>query len=140
MGWLRADSFANKNELNHFGFNFEYTAVDKLEANKWSLSGLWRIDREDIVSQDDSAKLILNYNAKEVYIVAGSDIESKVKITSNGQTLTEQKGLDIESDSSTVSIKNSRLYKIIKHSSVTNGQIEMTVPKGVRLNAFTFGK
>lgn len=140
LGWSRALNFANSSELNNYGKVFNYNLVNNLEKNKWSLSGQWQIDKEDITSQDDNSKLVLKYNAKEVYLVLGSDNESKLRITSNGQPLQDISGDDIDKSSSTLTVKNSKLYKLIKHNSITDNQIELTVPKGVKLNAFTFGQ
>lgn len=139
LGWSRAVNFANTNELNNYGVNYNYNLVPELQKNNWSISGTWKIDKEDITSQDDNAKLVLNYNAKEVYIVAGSDLNSNVKITSNSKSLEDQKGDDVEKSSSIITINNSKLYKLIKHETITNSQIELIVPKGVKLNVFTFG-
>ncbi len=138
LGWSRSVNFANNDEKNNYETNFNYNQIKELQANQWTLNGNWQINKEDIVSGDDNTTLSLKYQAKEVYIVAGNSSPADIQITQRGQKLSTQKGEDIN-DQSLLKVQADRLYKIIKHNNTTESQIELKVPKGVRLNVFTFG-
>ena len=142
LGWSRSLNFANEAEKNNYNVNYNYNLVNNLKINQWSLNGNWQINKEDIVSESNNSKLILKYKAKEVYIVVGSELPTSINITSQGKQLTNQKGADVTIDASgdsRITVQTNKLYKIIKNDSVVEDQIELIVPKGVKINAFTFG-
>ena len=81
----------------------------------------------------DNSKLKLKFSSKEVYLVMGSDTQTTVKID------TKYKGQDVGADGN-VKVQNYGLYKLVKAPNFQKDDtIELTVPKGVKLNVFTFG-
>jgi cytochrome c biogenesis protein CcdA/thiol-disulfide isomerase/thioredoxin len=137
LGFSRQDKFANRAELvDNQGYNetIPYTgSKDGLASDSWSLEGDWKIENENVVSMSDTSKLTLKFNSKEVYLVMGSDTEQNVQVN------TIYKGQDVGSNG-LVKVQNYGLYKLVKASEFQkDGTLEMTVPRGVKLNVFTFG-
>jgi len=147
LGWSRIDSktFANYSELAEeqaFGVSKDYTSKP-LISNGLGLTGQWVINNENVVSQTDTSKLKLKFNAKNVYLVAGSAIPSTVTIEFNkdGKVVDSSKikGEDIDVNNQFV-IGEDKLYKLVQADNfLDDTELELTVPKGVRLNVFTFG-
>ena len=129
LGWSRQKLFANKSEIKYNEKN-TYTSVNELEKDNWTLNGDWTINDENIVSNSDTSTLKIKYNAKNVYLVAGNPTSSQSK------SLTVK-----SSDGKTESllIEDNKLYTIVQNQDIKTDTIEITVPEGLVLNAFTFG-
>jgi len=144
LGWSRAANFTNSLESKgQENKNFNYTLQTTLKSNNWSLGGGWIQNNQEILSTQDGAVLKLKYSAKEVYIVAGTETAGETKtiqITSKNQQLQASiKGADVDGNGE-IKVSQDRLYKLIKQDGYqVDQEIELTLPKGTRLNAFTFG-
>ena len=136
LGFSRQDKFANRDQLvTNQAYNKvqNYTGTPQLDENYWSLSGDWNIQNENVVSDGDTNKLAFKFNSKEVYLVMGSDTEADVVVK------TQYKGADVDAND-IVKVGQYRLYKLVKAPEFQkNGTLELTVPRGVKLNVFTFG-
>ena len=139
LGWSRSANFANKSEIE-FNQTKKYTAKNDLTQNQWTVDGDWIINNENIVSSGDNSKLILNFGAKEVFIVAGDDQgQGELSLKLNGEIL-DQNSSGQNVNQSKVVINGDKLYKLIKLPQNTQNQtLEITTSKGTRLNVFTFG-
>jgi len=147
LGWSRSNtSFLNLSELNstqNFNKSAKYSSKE-LNSNSWTLSGDWIINNESITANSGDAVLKFKYNAKEVYLVAGNEGNPQsIKITSGGEDLTKLNKTILGSDvnqNSEIKIDSDRMYRLIKLDKFEeNQEIELKVPKGLRLNVFTFG-
>ncbi len=138
LGFSRSEKFTNRAELldnNAYNKPFVYSgsAGKALESDFWTLEGNWTISNENITSADNNAKFKMKYNAKEVYIVMSTDNPSEIKFVGNN------KGEDVN-EQGVIKVSESKLYRIVKASElVKDGEFELVVPKGVSLNALTFG-
>jgi cytochrome c biogenesis protein CcdA/thiol-disulfide isomerase/thioredoxin len=142
LGWSRSSNFANNADLKA-NEKVEYKFVPDLKSSTWSLDGAWTITNEEIISESDTSKLRLKYNANEVYLVMGASQPTPIKMTSTDNDITLKLGVDatkITDKEASLTINDFRLYKLTKSQTFEKDQtIELTIPKGVRLNAFTFG-
>lgn len=122
LGYSRMENFANLNELKKDETN-TYFPKATLASNQWTLGGNWEVKSMDTISQADNANLTINFSAKEVYLVMGSPNEVIVK--ANGQD---------------IKVKDSKLYTVYTGPAfVKNKTLQLTFPKNVTVNAFTFG-
>lgn len=146
LGWSRSEKFANYPELNQnqaFNKSYTYTKTE-LKSNHWGLEGSWTINNENIISNSATSKLRLKFSARNVYLVAGTDSkESKVGVAfyQNGQLIDGAKlrGSDVDSNGQWT-IKEDTLFTIVQADKFYEDlEVELTVPAGVRFNAFTFG-
>lgn len=135
LGYERLESFLNATEmLNDQTVNYSYR---DLRPHAWTLSGPWQVTVEHAVSQSPASQLKLQFTAKEVYLVMGADQAATIKVTVRGGSATP--GVDVDPNSQ-VTVQEYRLYKLVTGPQVTeHGELELTVPAGVKLFAFTFG-
>lgn len=136
LGFSRQDKFANRAELidnQAYSKVQTYSGVADLKSNEWSLTGDWVIENENVVSMSNTNKLKLKFSSKEVYLVMGSDTTADVKVD------TKYKGQDVDANGN-VKVQNYGLYKLVKAPGFQKDDtVELTVPKGVKINVFTFG-
>lgn len=137
LGWSRATTFANRTDTkyNEVG-RYEYKNIS---SNEWTIDGNWQINSENIISQTN-AKLKFNFQSKEVYLVMGSTTPQSLKITLNGKSVDSNNFAGRDANDGTIEVQEYRLYRLIDLSVFNSNQIlELEVPPGVNLNAFTFG-
>lgn len=140
LGYERGDRFANVSEFVA-DKPVSYNLASQLKSNEWSLGGNWQIAASQTTSVTDNAKLRFMFNAKEVYLVMDGTSDKKVSVSLNGTPVSTSnaQGSDVDGNSM-VQLGTARLYKLIKLSEFRKDQLlEITVPKGVTVNAFTFG-
>ena len=140
LGLKRASNFAGSPALGASDSN-TFTAQKTLDRNEWSLGGTWTVGQEKITAGKD-ASLQFNVAAKDVYVVAGSNDGSQqnMKLLVDGTPISQTlfSGSDVKNG--VVTVNQSRLYRLVDFKKfTTNKTIELQVPSGVSLNAFTFG-
>jgi cytochrome c biogenesis protein CcdA/thiol-disulfide isomerase/thioredoxin len=129
LGYDRSARFANEEELVKDGEHV-YTLRDNLNVHEWSIGGTWRIEGERMVASSD-AVLRLRFTAKDVYLVMGAGAAGE---TTTVEVLLDGEGL------APVTIGSHTLYFVVNADGVLEGStVELHVPAGVEMNAFTFG-
>ncbi len=130
LGYSRLENLVNFQEAKG-DEEVDYQYTPELPEDFWSLEGKWTINSEAIVSGGDSV-LRINFTAKNVYLVMGSDAPVDVKISVVGDAANEF--------IKTIKVNDYKLYELVDADSLQNSKVlEIEVPKGVSLNAFTFG-
>ena len=141
----------------YFGFNFadgrnqlgneegfsknrtvDYKLPEQFKQHYFYMDGMWKNNNDGMRLISDSGKIVLNYNAKQVNIVASNN--AILKITYDGVEIPiESRGHDIASDG-TVKIMEPRLYNLIdsKQEGIHKIIIEVKNP-GFEIFTFTFG-
>lgn len=114
------------------------------ELNELNLSGEWDILEEYAKALSAGSRVILNYNAEELFMVASSENTVKVKVTLDGQTLPEEMaGADVvyEDNEAFLYIQEDRLYKVVEgKKGIQNHTITLeSVDAGLKAFTFTFG-
>jgi cytochrome c biogenesis protein CcdA/thiol-disulfide isomerase/thioredoxin len=140
LSYERGQRFANTEQFKQ-DQTVNYTLVDKLHEHEWSLGGNWIIGAKESVASSDSSVLRVNFTAKEVYLVMNGPTDKPVTLKLNGQSvnLRANGGSDVGADGQ-VHLNGARLYRLIKLTQFTKNQVlDITVPKGTTINAFTFG-
>lgn len=94
--------------------------------NTLYLGGTWNIAPQYAEAQKD-ARVHYRFSAKNVYLVASSPSTQSMGVTLDGVKQTP------------VSISTDRLYTLISLPTAGEHELELTVPAGVKLYAFTFG-
>lgn len=119
-----------------YGIN-DYVLPDNRELNTLYLGGVWDLIDESATAMEDGV-IVYKYNAKEVYLVAGSDSEVEVEVWQDGQLVSDAGGEDVQNG--VVRIQKNRLYKLIKNEAAGEHTLELRVKgTGVSFFAFTFG-
>lgn len=97
-------------------------------ANIPYVVGTWFNDKDFMRLESETGKIYLNYDAKNVNIVAGSDEETTVEVWVDG-ALTQ-----------TISVSEERLYEIVSGAEYARHDLELRVSgDGFRMYTFTFG-
>jgi hypothetical protein len=104
----------------------QFEMPSQFSSNKLYLEGQWNIQDEYAESLSDSI-IFFNYNAKNVYLVAGADEDLESSIYLDGVFLKK------------ISIKNEDLYNIVEGNSYSQHILEIKTSKGLKAFAFTFG-
>lgn len=137
LGSRRASNFTNDKPLAAAPVQ-TFTPAATLPVNGWTLGGTWQVDEQQIVSRSD-ALLRFNAAAKDIYLVMGSDQPATVKVLVDGKPVSMQAaGSDVKNGM--LQVGEYRLYRLVSFPAFRDGaQLEIQVPAGVRMNAFTFG-
>lgn len=115
-----------------------FVAKDNLEKNRWTLGGTWEVQSKKIVARGNSV-LRFHIVAKEVYLVMGSSEPEDVTILLNDKPISQANVAGQDVRDSKVNVGAYKLYRLVKYPNFSDGTIELHVPYGVELNAFTFG-
>ncbi len=140
LGYERGSNFANAKDFKADEAT-NYTLVDNLDINEWSLGGSWKIGAMDTLAQGERNTLRITFSAKEVYLVMDGPNGALVSMTVDGKAITKDRngGADV-GEGGRVTLDGARLYKLINLPTFTKGAVlDITIPKGVTINAFTFG-
>jgi len=140
LGYERGANFVNVVEYAP-DESAHYNLVDTLETNEWSLGGDWRIGPMDTVVTGDEATLRIKFSAKEVYLVMDGPegATATLKLDGKAVTQTHAGGTDV-GDAGRVHLDGARLYRLVKLPTFTsNATLDIALPKGTVVNAFTFG-
>ena len=137
LGYERAERFTNAKE---FVANAPHDySPGVLQSNQWALSGNWNIGAKETVSGSDSSKLSVRFTGKEVYLVMSGNGKNG-SLTINGKKVTSEYlgGPDVNTNGE-ISPSEPRLYRLIKSADmIKDGLLEITLPQGTIVNAFTF--
>ena len=140
LSYERGERFAN---VANFKQNqpVDYKLSNELKSDEWSLGGMWQIDTKQSLATGDNAVLRIKFSAREAYLVMDGPTDKPVTLKLNGQPVTASSngGSDVD-ESGQVHLNGARLYKLIKLPAFTkNAMLDIIVPKGATINAFTFG-
>ena len=112
----------------------------KLKPNVIYLEGKWKNNADSMELVGNEGKIVLDYSAKSINIVAGGEGElSVIEFGNNSQTSNPYSGNDLDTEGKLV-INGQRLYNIGNNQEYGNHQIEIDVSgTGFRIYTFTFG-
>ena len=141
----------------YFGFNFAegrnqlgneegfsknqivtYQLPEKMRQHYFYMEGMWKNNKDGMKLISDSGKIVLNFNAKQVNIVASEN--AMLHIGYDGKEIPKDvRGKDVSSDG-TVKISEPRLYNLIDSQEEGPHEIIIEVESpGFEIFTFTFG-
>ena len=82
-----------------------------IQINKFYLGGKWRIDNDFAENKSFSAKIVVRFNAKDVYFTADAAEAAAVEVNIDGAPTGAESGRDVKSNILTVQEK--RRYHVI---------------------------
>ena len=132
-----------RNQLgNEEGFSknkvVTYQLPEKFTQHYFYMEGMWKNNNDGMRLISDSGKIVLNFNAKQVNIVASENAVLKIEYD-GGQIPEHVRGQDVSSDS-TVKISEPRLYNLIDSEQEGPHEIIIQVESpGFEIFTFTFG-
>ena len=141
----------------YFGFNFAegrnqlgneegfsknkivtYRLPEKFTQHYFYMEGMWKNNNDGMKLISDSGTIVLNFNAKQVNIVASENAILKIEYD-GGQIPEQVRGQDVSPDG-TVKISEPRLYNLIDSEQEGPHEIIIQVENpGFEIFTFTFG-
>ena len=141
----------------YFGFNFAegrnqlgneegfsknkivtYQLPEKFTQHYFYMEGMWKNNNDGMKLISDSGTIVLNFNAKQVNIVASENAILKIEYD-GGQIPEQVRGQDVSPDG-TVKISEPRLYNLIDSEQEGPHEIIIQVESpGFEIFTFTFG-
>ncbi|OBB95626.1 cytochrome c biogenesis protein DipZ [Mycobacterium sp. 852002-30065_SCH5024008] len=97
----------------------------QLAADRFALTGRWKLDDQGATADSDDAAIRLNYTAKDVYVVVGGT--GTLTVTRDGRTTTTAIG------------GPPTLHPIVADEAARSDQLDMRVSRGLQVFSFTFG-
>ncbi len=139
FGYQSPSSSLGNSEGFHPGQNVTYTipSNSSFKPNTIYLEGQWKNNPDNMELQGDTGgRIILNYTAKSVNLVAegkgnGTVYEDGNKLTNNSE------GIDSGNDSKFI-IDGPRMYNIVNHQSYSDSHLLVIDVKGKGFKAYTF--
>ncbi len=134
--------FARTPLANSEGFTpgqvVDYRAPMTLPANRVGLEGSWRNNADHMELASESGKVLLNYSAKSVNIVAGGN--GTVDVFLGGHPIIpESRGRDVGANGS-APVRAETLYNLVSAPDYGSASLELRVHgTGFRIYTFTFG-
>jgi hypothetical protein len=98
---------------------------NNFKPNSLYLGGTWNFEDQYAENTSNSANIVFQYNAKNVYFVASSQTGVPIKIFQDGKLI------------NTLTIIDNRLYTLIQNSDYGQHTLQIEVD-GTGLQAFTF--
>ncbi len=140
LGYERGRNFSNVFQFAE-DKTVDYTLMDRIDQDAWTLGGKWRIGPMDSRSEADNAVLRIKFSAKEVYLVMDGPKDAAVTLKIDGKAVTKNRGGGVDmAEAGRVPLDGARLYRLIDLPVFTKGAVlDITVPKSVTVNAFTLG-
>ena len=97
----------------------------QLASDRFALSGRWKLDDQGATADSDDAAILLNYTAKDVYVVVGGT--GTLTVTRGGKTTTTAIG------------GPPTLHQIVADEAARGDRLDMRVSPGLQVFSFTFG-
>ena len=102
------------------------------------LAGRWRATAEYVEAAEDGARLVLPFNARDVFFVGSSSSPADVRLLLDGKSV-PARALGGDASSGVVRVSRSDLYRLISLPAAGAHQLTLVAEKGFRLYTFTFG-
>lgn len=137
FGALRNEYLANGNPGAEGAGTF--VVPENPIRNALYLGGTWNIAPEYAESRGKT-KIVYRYNAKDVYLVASSVEPVTITVLRDGELVGEFAGEDIDVGTSTGTVEQHRLYKLVHDETPGEHVLEIQIDgAGLEAYAFTFG-
>jgi thiol-disulfide isomerase/thioredoxin len=121
------------------GQNVSYTLPQSISPNLVYFNGTWENNPDNMELVSDSGEIVLEFQAKNLNIVAGGN--STLDLALNGTTPTQDElGTDAQLVNGNAQVNSERLYDLINESGYSQQTITITAHgPGFRIYTFTFG-
>lgn len=135
LGYARIERFASPESIKE-DEGQRYTIPIGLPEDYFAYGGSWIIKDEPAIS-GEGAKIALNYKAKGVYLVMKSEgVASTVELLLDGKKISQKDAGEDVVDGA-ITIKEQRLYSLVKHDAVRNHELTI-IMKDVPVSVYAF--
>jgi len=136
FGSSRNERFGNGSPFTAGSATF--TIPERITPNLFYLKGEWQVAEEYIKAQSADSALTFVFDAKNVYIVADTEMGGDLTILIDGKPITaDDAGADVVDGK--VHIDGARLYHLFEGSRAGIHRLDIQTDENVQFFAFTFG-
>lgn len=115
----------------------DFSLPTDMVLNKVYLQGMWKSNKDNMELVSDTGKVVLDYNAKAVNIVAAGDSTLAIKLD---KALIDSSSYGKDVNGAKVQVSAERLYSLVFGQDYGEHMLEIDVEgKGFKLYTFTFG-
>lgn len=128
LGWGRLKNYAGTPIIKDQ--SIEYALPIEMPRDSWGMKFYWKVERQKIVSEMARASLHMNFNARKVFLVMGTNTGQpiKAKIKLNTKEIKE------------ITVDSHKLYELVDQEERKPGTVEVIAEApGLEAYAFTFG-
>lgn len=134
LGTKRASNYDGTQRLVQGENAFTSGTLDKV--NNWTLGGRWNVTSEGIKAVSDST-LTIRIAGKDMYMVTATNAQGSIDVKINGKAVSDPK---TDVSGGVMKVDMAKLYHVAHFDNFTkDATIELRIPSGIQLNAFTFG-
>ena len=140
LGYERGRNLMNQDDFKADA-PADYSLAPTVDDGSWSLGGKWRVGPEGSTTLEDAATLRMGFSAKEVYLVMDGPkgMAATLRVNDKSVTPTINGGADVVAGGR-VHLDGARMYRLVKMPVFTqDATLDVVLPKGVTVHAFTFG-
>jgi thiol-disulfide isomerase/thioredoxin len=142
VGYERTENFVSRDgtiwDKRHI-----YVAPARLWLNHWGLSGAWTVEKERIVLNGNSGRIVYRFHARDLHLVMGSSVPGvpvPFRVLLDGKPPGAAHGIDVDEQGSGV-VAEPRLYQLIRQSEPVGDRLFeiQFLDSGIEAFSFTFG-
>jgi thiol-disulfide isomerase/thioredoxin len=141
LGYERSEHFASPGGAA-FDEPRAYQLPERLELNRWALSGAWTIGRESVVLDQPGGSIVYRFHARDAHLVLSPGTRPPIpfQVILDGEAPGPSHGVDVDEDGSGV-LRDGRLYQLVRQDDeVRERTLEVTfLEAGAQAYVFTFG-
>ena len=142
LGYERTDNFVSPHG-SILDSSYAYGAPTRLGLNHWALSGDWTVQRQAIVLNQPSGRILYRFHARDLHLVMAPPAREtpvRFRVALDGQPPGAAHGVGVD-DQGNGTLTDPRLYQLIRQRGpVSECTFEITfLDPGVQAYAFTFG-
>lgn len=139
LGYARANNYADTISIIN-NQPAEYNFLPPLSEDHIGLRGLWQVEKENILSLDDSNHLELNFLAEKVFLVlGGASLKPITILLDDKPVIPEYFSKDFNAQGQ-LFVKEPRMYTILDlKGNYGRHKLSIIIPQGIKAYAFTFG-
>jgi thiol-disulfide isomerase/thioredoxin len=142
VGYERTANFASPGGALS-GKSHVYAVPEQLKLNYWALSGNWTVEKQFIVLNGSSGKIVCRFHARDLHLVMGPaarETSVRFRLTLDGQPPGAAYGIDVD-EQGTGKISEQRMYQLVRQPKpIHDRQFEIEFfGSGAQAFAFTFG-
>ncbi len=142
LGTARAKNFVGKFPSDDAVMDFDI--ADSVPKDHWTIQGKWKVESQKITAAEKNAALTLNFKARKVFLVMGTENGEPVQVTLRLNNDVPGAAAGKDAPDGVVTVNGHALYELIDLSkapqdkTLTTGILQITAHNGVEMNSFTF--
>jgi len=142
LGYGRSERFVTRDGHTAFDARHAYEPPERLDVNRWTLSGEWTIAGEAAVLEHAGGTISCRFHARDAHLVlaGGNDVPIPFRVLIDGDVPGLAHGVDVDEQGNGV-LREGRLYQLVRQrAQVEDRRLDVTfLDARAEVYAFTYG-